>query len=130
MTESMTEAIGRIREEDPAAIVIVQSDHRPALGLDLDAPSAEWSEEDLKVRFSALNTMGCPEQCAEQQDQVEGQPTVNTFRLVFACLEDRYADLLEQRAFVAPCGSGSTRSRRSTSRSSSRHMSSERPHLG
>ncbi|MEZ5205984.1 MAG: hypothetical protein R2690_03145 [Acidimicrobiales bacterium] len=33
---------------------------------------------------------------------MDGQPLVNTFRIVLACLEGRDPDLLEHRAFLWP----------------------------
>jgi hypothetical protein len=94
------EGIDRIIEQDPTAIIIVQSDHGSDFELDwLDAPD-EWSVEALDERFAAFSAIRMPERCADLP--VDGQPLVNTFSLVFACIEGREPELLEYRAFLSP----------------------------
>ena len=49
-------------------------------------------EDDRRMRRPG----GCTE------PPLDGQPLVNTFRIVFSCIEDQPFGLLEHRAFVAP----------------------------
>lgn len=94
------DGIDRIIEQDPSAVIIVQSDHGSDFELDwLDDPG-EWSTEALDERFAAFSALRLPGACADLP--VEGQPLVNTYRIVFACIEGRDPELLDYRAFLSP----------------------------
>jgi len=91
------EAVTRILEVDPSAIIIIQSDHGSRFHW--PTPRSEWTTLQAQERFAAFNAMRLPQPC---RDGVEGAPLVNTFRIVFACIEGRSPDLLEHRAFEHP----------------------------
>lgn len=89
-------SVGRILEVDEDPVIIIQGDHGPRLGL-----SAETTGEvllDGDMFFSALSAIRLPEPCADL-DVPEDLTLVNTFRVVFACLEDRRPELLEDRTY-------------------------------
>lgn len=83
---------------DPAAVVVIQSDH----GTEYDIPwddLSSWDDNVIEQRLSVLNAVRLPRGCREL---VQPPPSgVNTFRLVVACLEARTPDLLPQRNFIA-----------------------------
>jgi hypothetical protein len=82
---------------DPEAIVIVQSDHGSELLTNWYLELDEWSDEALAERYSVLNAVRLPEGC----DTLEpDEPLVNTYRIVFACLEDTEPARLDTRAFL------------------------------
>lgn len=83
---------------DPAAVVVIQSDH----GTEYDIPwddLSSWDDNVIEQRLSVLSAVRLPRGCREL---VQPPPSgVNTFRLVVACLEARTPDLLPQRNFIA-----------------------------
>ena len=93
------DAVDRIVERDPTAVIVIQSDH----GTDhhfrwTDAPDT-WTPSQVMERYGAFNAMRLPPGC---EVPVEGQPLVNTFRIVFACIEGTEPDLLDYRGFAVP----------------------------
>ena len=85
------------------AIVVVQSDHGPAFGLDY-ADAEAWTADDVRQRMGVLSAIRLPQPCLN--DLGSSFAGVNTFRAVFACLEGREPDLLPQRSFL-PTDEGS-----------------------
>jgi hypothetical protein len=96
----MIDAAERIVEADPGAIVLIQSDHGSTFLTNWARPLEEWTPEALGERYAVLNAMRLPPGCDDEA--VEGMTLVNTFRLVFSCIEDRQPDLLPTRRFLSP----------------------------
>jgi hypothetical protein len=88
-------AVDRILSVDPDAVIVVQGDHGPRLGLDRDTRGEVLL--DGEMYFSAFSAMRLPGGCADTVP--EDMTMVNTFRLVFACLAGEEPDLLEDRLF-------------------------------
>jgi hypothetical protein len=96
------EAVDRIVEDDPDAIVLIQSDHGSDFYANYDVAPSDWEADSLDEHFSVLNAVRFPEECADLS--VEGEPLVNSFPLVFACIEDTPPELTAWRAFLSPLG--------------------------
>jgi hypothetical protein len=92
-------AVDRIVEDDPGAVILVQSDHGSEVRFTWDDHPDDWTAEQLTERFGAFNAMRLPADC---DVDIEGAALVNTFRIVFACIEGREPDLLPYRAFGHP----------------------------
>lgn len=88
----------RIRESDPDAIVIAQSDHGVSIRGQHLKPVSELSDDEIRENLSIFNVYRLPDDC--RQYLRTGLTPVNTFRLVFACLDNREPDLLEDRMFA------------------------------
>jgi hypothetical protein len=102
LNELMLDAIDEILARDPGAVIVIQSDHGTSFNeWEWDElPFDQWSADSLNDRYRVLNALRLPEGCDQE---VEGQPLVNTFRLVFACIEGRDdIEMLDYRAFIAP----------------------------
>lgn len=97
VNQSLVTAVERILTADPAAYVLLQSDHGSDILTNWLLPSDEWSPAQVEERLSAFSAMRLPG-CASDPGR---QDLVNTFRLVFACLEDRTPALLEYRGFLS-----------------------------
>lgn len=80
---------------DPDAIIIFQGDHGLRLGAWPDFE--QWSEADLFNRFGILNAMRIPEPC--RKHLYPSISSVNTFRVVFACLKGEPPELLEDQSY-------------------------------
>jgi hypothetical protein len=95
--QRLLELADYIAKTDPTAIVIFQSDH----GTPIHNPFASdnWNEAQIMERFSILNAWRVPDQC--RNFVYEGMSSVNTFRIVFACLEGRTPKLLEDVSYIA-----------------------------
>lgn len=94
---SLYRAVERIVDTDPAAYVVIQSDHGSDILTDWSLPSVEWSPAQVEERLSAFSAMRLPG-CGLDPGR---QDLVNTFRVVFACLENRPPSLLEYRGFLS-----------------------------
>ena len=94
--DRLEEAVDRILAVDDDPVIILQGDHGPRLGLSSATSGAVLLDEEMY--FSALSAIRLPEACADL-DIPDDLTFVNTFRIVFACLEDRPAELLPDRHF-------------------------------
>lgn len=89
-------AVDRILAVDDDPVIILQGDHGPRLGLGPDTSGPVLLEDPMF--FSTLSAIRLPDACAGL-DIPDDMTTVNTFRVVFACLQDEPMDLLEDRIF-------------------------------
>lgn len=81
-------------EEDP--LIVIQGDHGPRLGLDSETTGVRLLGDEM--HFSALSAIRLPDACSDI-DIPDDLTLVNTFRIVFACLQDTPPDLLPDRHF-------------------------------
>lgn len=93
----VSEAIDRIVERDPTAVIILQSDHGSDHTFTWLADPDDLSPGQVTERYAVLSAMRLPEPC---DTDIEGEPLVNTFRIVFACIEGTEPDLLDYRGFA------------------------------
>jgi len=85
----------RLLAADPSAIVIFQSDH----GFVVERkPFADFTETDINRRYGNFSAMRLPDRCRAMVS--EAMTPVNTFRIAFACLERRAADLLPDKSYA------------------------------
>lgn len=106
-SQSVGRAIRDIIASDPTdPIIILQGDHgfkfrlpgEPSAG-----PEAATTGEGLFRRLAILNAMRLPNEC---RDTFTSSLTpINTFPLVFACIEGRPPNLKPDRHFIRPTGS-------------------------
>lgn len=90
--------IDHVLSENPDALIILQSDHGSSSTVDWTVPAVQWSEEQAEERLASLSAIRAPARCEET---VKGlRSSVNTFRVVIACLENRQPDLLADRYFL------------------------------
>ncbi len=94
--------VDRIVAEDPDAVIIIQSDHGSSLTFNWQTPFEDWTGVNFAERFGVLNAIRLPEACRDRS--IEGEPLVNTFRIVLACLSGTEPDLLETRLFYSGYG--------------------------
>ena len=97
------ETVDWIARRNPGAIVILQSDHGYKAGrkyaTDEDGLPIGLDWEALDGRAGILNAWRLPEAC--RSHLTPSITAVNTFRLVFACLEGREPEFLDDRVFVS-----------------------------
>jgi hypothetical protein len=79
-------------------IILLQSDHGPDLGIDYEHPDAD----DLESRLSILSAYHLPSEC--EGGLRPGISPVNSFRIVFNCIQGPTYDLLEDRSYYNPIG--------------------------
>jgi len=94
----VTQAVDDVVQRDPTAIIVVQSDHGSDFVFRWDDPDA-LTPAQLTERYGVFNAMRLPERCGAD---IEGQPLVNTFAIVFGCIEGTTPQLLDYRAFAQP----------------------------
>ncbi len=99
LDDEILSGVDRLLTHDPDAVIIVQSDHGTRFTFDWDRPFDQWTPENLNERFSAVNAIRLPASCRERS--IEGEPLVNTFRLVLACLAGSEPDLVDPRTFYS-----------------------------
>ena len=94
--DRMEAAGNRILEVDEDPVIIIQGDHGPRLGVGPGISDRVLLDDEMY--FSAFSAIRLPEPCAEVEVP-DDLTIVNTFRIVFACLEDRSPTLLPDRIF-------------------------------
>lgn len=100
----MVELADGLERRGRDAIVIFQGDHGTQMTLDFEKDDqTTWDADQIEERFSTLYALSLPEEC-KRAAPGDRFAVVNTFRVVFACLEDREPDLLPYRAFVSGDG--------------------------
>jgi hypothetical protein len=99
----LSQSLQRLVEADPAAIVLVQSDHGPGFGLDLSRPLDNWTDEMLRTRFGAFRSWRMPEACFPTDEAASS--LVNTFRVVEACVRAETPELVEAQSYLVGYGS-------------------------
>ena len=103
---SIERAVTQIIANDSSdPIIILQGDHGFKFRLPGEPPAtpdlATQGAEPVR-RLATLNAIRLPATCGS--DFHDSLSPVNTFRLVFACLEGRSPDLLPERHFLRPRG--------------------------
>jgi hypothetical protein len=99
LNDLVIQAVDRIVERDPSAVIIVQSDHGSDLTVTRDLDPDDWTPAQVTERFGVFDAMRLPADC---DTEIEGQPLVNTFRIVFGCIEGTEPELLDYRGFLSP----------------------------
>ncbi|MEZ5144154.1 MAG: sulfatase-like hydrolase/transferase [Acidimicrobiales bacterium] len=99
LNADVLQAVDRIIAADPTAVIILQADHGTAFTVDWSWAAEEWTPTAIQERLAPLNAIRFPTSC--QHPPLDGQPLVNTFRLVFACIEGTPPELLEPRAYIS-----------------------------
>lgn len=95
--ERVLEAADLIIEEDPDAIVVLHSDTGPPPLTPFEDSVDEWTDEALTDRFAVFEAWRLPDGCNAPNG---AHATVNTFRVVFGCIEGRTFDPIEPRYFL------------------------------
>jgi hypothetical protein len=88
-------AVGRILAVDPDAVIAIQGDHGPRLGLGRQTRGEVLLDDEMF--FSAFSALRLPGDCGDEVP--EDMTFVNTFRIVFACLAGEEPELVEDRLF-------------------------------
>lgn len=94
--DRLERAVDAILAVDDDPVIVIQGDHGPRLGLSA-ATSGRVLLED-PMYFSALSVIRLPGAC-DDLDVPDDLTFVNTFRVVFACLQDQRPDLLPDRLY-------------------------------
>jgi hypothetical protein len=100
LNQRVLDGIERIVAEDPDAIVVLMSDHGSKFIPDGNKRLEDWRPEAVREEFGILYALRVPERC--QASVEETTNSVETFRVVGACLEDRPVERLDDRAFLWP----------------------------
>lgn len=85
-----------ILADDPDALIVIQGDHGARLGIDWNTPDGVLLGEEM--HFSIFSAFHLPTACAGM-DVPADLTSVNTLRIVRACLEGTEPSLLEDRRF-------------------------------
>jgi hypothetical protein len=99
LNDLVTRAVEQIVQRDPTAVIVIQSDHGSEIEFRWTQPPEEWTARQLNERYGAFNAMRLPAGC---DVEVEGLALVNTFPVVFSCIEGTEPDLRSYRAFTQP----------------------------
>ena len=99
LDHDIVRTVDEIVAADPDAVIIVQSDHGSSLDFDFDVPVDQITPEMRTERFAALDAIRLPGSCRGRS--IEGEPLVNTYRIVLACLAGTEPELLDTRTFVS-----------------------------
>jgi hypothetical protein len=98
INRQILKGVEAIIKADPGAIIVLQADHGFALGDTFTKHLGDWTETDFSRRFGVFNALRLPPRCRAML--YETLSPVNTFRVIFACLEGREPNLLPDRSYV------------------------------
>jgi hypothetical protein len=85
-------------QTDPHAIILLNSDHGSPF-VNWSLPYDKWPFSAVRERFGILNAMRLPPECRPLY--YDGISPVNFFELVFACIEHRDPNFLEDRIYIS-----------------------------
>lgn len=94
----LEEFVDSILASDPEAIIILQSDHGSAHAGYIGKSQFEFSNREINIARGIYSAFLLPKKCEGQLRP--GLSPVNTFRVIFACLDDKPADLLEDVTYA------------------------------
>jgi hypothetical protein len=94
------DAVDRIQADDPDAIIVLASDHGSKFIPDGFKRLEEWRPEAIREELGVLWAAYLPESCRDDAGEIVN--SVDTFEVVFACLEGRSPEWSEDRAFIWP----------------------------
>lgn len=90
------EVIDALQEgSDEPPIIVLQADHGPDLDMNWDDPSPA----KLRARMAILNAISLPDRCRSQLSSTI--TSVNTFRVVFGCIDANERRLLPDSSFYS-----------------------------
>jgi hypothetical protein len=94
--------VDAILAKDADPIIIIQSDHGSSFRASWDRPLAEWKGDQIRERFGILNVTLFPHEC--RRLLYKSFSPVNTFRMVFSCIEGRDMSMLPDKSYLARYG--------------------------
>lgn len=89
-----------ILEQDPTAIILVQSDHGTITHAQGFKPLKNITEEDILENFNIVSAYKLPKQCEDYINPGHTSP-VNSFRVILGCLNHQKPELLEHQSVLA-----------------------------
>jgi hypothetical protein len=92
--------LDEILERDPDAWIILQSDHGTAFTIDLKAPLATWSPDQIAERMGVLNAMRLPARCRDLL--YPSISLINSLAVISACLGEREPEYLPDISYLTP----------------------------
>lgn len=98
LNHSIQANLPKLLAADPTAIVIFQGDHGFSRSDFFDKPAEEWPPEEVKWRYGNLSAFRLPDRC--RKNLYPTMSSVNTFRLIKACLWGGEAEFLPDRSFL------------------------------
>jgi len=96
--KQLVAAARRIVELDPAAIIVIQSDHGFWTNQQNTTPMLEWSERRKRISMSFLGAYRLPAECRDLLPAEMSQ--VNSFRVVLGCIDGNRKPLLANRQYL------------------------------
>lgn len=94
----IAQAVERIVETDPEAIIVLQSDHGFWTQEQNITPMLDWTERRKRITMSSLGAYRLPARC--QHLLPEEMSQVNAFRIVLGCIDGDEKPLLENRHYL------------------------------
>lgn len=88
-----------IIRQDPKAIIIIQSDHGLTYATSLSKEYFSYTKQEIRELNRNFAAFYLPDRCVSYLHP--GLSPVNTFRIVFACLDGRSPDFLPDRVFLS-----------------------------
>ncbi len=97
VNNQMGRALSLIIQEDPEAVIVIHGDHGTPFTVDWHKDPRQWSDKQLRERFSINMVLRFPDKCRALA--YDGISPVNVFEAVFACLEDRKPQFKEDVSY-------------------------------
>jgi hypothetical protein len=98
VNKELIRAIDVILQSDPTAIIVVQSDHGYRSFRQRTLNPLYWSKEEKRTAFSNFSAFLLPNACRNRI--YKGLSPVNTFRVVFGCIDAKHYPLLPDSSYM------------------------------
>lgn len=98
VSDQLTRTVDRILEDDPEAVIVIQSDHGSAFSISWADGIGVWGEDQYEERFAVFSGIRLPQRCRTQAEAITTQ--IHTFNVVLACLAGSEPSLVDDRFFV------------------------------
>lgn len=96
--KQLDQMVSEIIKKDPKAIIVVQSDHGISHQVWMGREQLSMTNDTMRQSNAIFSAFYLPDACASHLRP--GLSPVNTFRIVFACLDGHPPVLLKDRAFI------------------------------
>lgn len=92
----LADAMERLVEIDPTAVILVQADHGASFLI--DSAVDRWSDASIRERMDILRLTRLPEDC--RHDGLAAQSLINTLPLLHSCLTETEPEFIEPRLII------------------------------
>jgi hypothetical protein len=90
--------ISLISIEDPTAVIVIQADHGPNIGYNLDVVLADVDEKHIEMNTSIVNLLKLGDDCAVIPKNDIG--SINSMLIAISCASGQQLPFVEEKSYI------------------------------